>query len=484
MGEGEGDGMVPPCLNGTGDGARDEQSECGEGEGEGEDGGGALGGEEVEGPEACERDADCGAGQACVWRVDPDVDGGLLLVCGPPVGGGAGGVGCAEDDFCRSGRCLVEAATGCFRACVPGGDDGDCGELQDCVEVETPLEVGGGERVTVGTCVDDPGSLEICENSAGCPSDDELCIPSRDGELACRRVRAAGGAEGGPCEVDEDCRNGLCLDGRFCFAACGDADDCPAEAAVCEEVSLRLGGAADDEAFDVRMCHPPAVVCRTDVDCTPQEACRPSPHPDRPGEVRLICAGRVGEGLSGAECAADGECRSGLCLEGDVDNPSVCWGPCAQDGDCEGNTMCYSPLVWFDVADRRRDPNGPPQWDSVSGCSPDLGSYRPCAHNPDCPAFEVCMPLPDRHRRGWDGVCMNARGNPFGQPGAGCFNDEGCASGICLGQLPNTLCFGLCEVDADCGDRNCVTRDIPVDDRGTPNVPGDDIAAPMSHCFL
>ena len=33
QGEGEGDGMAPPCLNGTGDGARDEQSE-GEGEGE------------------------------------------------------------------------------------------------------------------------------------------------------------------------------------------------------------------------------------------------------------------------------------------------------------------------------------------------------------------------------------------------------------------------------------------------------------------
>ena len=35
-GESEGGGMVPPCLDGTGDGARDERSECGEGEGEGE----------------------------------------------------------------------------------------------------------------------------------------------------------------------------------------------------------------------------------------------------------------------------------------------------------------------------------------------------------------------------------------------------------------------------------------------------------------
>ena len=195
----------------------------------------------------------------------------------------------------------------------------------------------------------------------------------------------------------------------------------------------------------------------------------------------------MGPGLAGAECEEHQECRSGLCLEGDEDHPSVCWGPCQQNGDCEGNTMCYSPLVWFDIADRgpgAANPDGPPQWDSTSGCSPDIGSYEPCAHNAGCPAFEVCMPIPDRHRRAWDGVCFNARGNPFGQPGAACFNNEGCASGICLGQLPNTVCFGLCEDDGDCGDRSCVTRDIPVDNRGTPDDNADDIAAPMSHCFL
>lgn len=144
--------------------------------------------------------------------------------------------------------------------------------------------------------------------------------------------------------------------------------------------------------------------------------------------------------------------------------------------------MCYSPLVWFDVSPPEDD--GPAQWDSVSGCSPDLGSYTPCSHNADCPAFEVCMPIPDRHRRAWNGVCMNARGNPFGQPGAFCLNNEGCASGICLGPVGDALCFGLCEVDADCGDRNCVERQIPVDDRGTPNNAADDISAPMRHCFL
>ena len=79
---------------------------------------------------------------------------------------------------------------------------------------------------------------------------------------------------------------------------------------------------------------------------------------------------------------------------------------------------------------------------------------------------------------------MNARGNPFGQPGAACFNDDGCASGICLGQPPNAVCFGLCVEDADCGDRSCVVRNILLDDRGTPEDDADDVAAPMNHCFL
>jgi len=424
------------------------------------------------------RDDDCPDGRVCALEVAPDDPGGVRQLCTRPAGEGLGGEPCEEDADCRSGRCLE---TGCFAACL---DAEDCGPVQECEEVSvlvddrgTP-EPGDDLTTTVRTCVTDPGSGTPCRRDAECPEEDEVCVPrfepgDQEAELLCTRT-PGGAGPGGACRDPVDCASRICLGSGTCLGPCVEDADCPPESPDCTPTRLLVDG---EPGPVLTICQPEPVPCVRDADCEEDEACFWTEDRDRPGELVLVCSGAFDGAGAGAPCRSDDDCRTRVCIE----EAGRCWGACAGDDDCQGGTRCYDPLLFVSLS----GPDEPPLWDGVPACVEDIGSWRECRHNADCPFGEVCHPFADRWRRSWLLRCVHPNGNPLGVPGLLCDAHEDCASGVCLGNWPASACFGVCTGDGDCAlGRVCREGRFVVDDRNTPDDPADDAEAPLHVCFL
>jgi hypothetical protein len=286
-------------------------------------------------------------------------------VVGPPA--------CPSDLVCRAGSC-VELAVFQERLGAPCASDDDCDPDDFCFD---PGPFGGPD----GRVCSRP-----CCSSSDCGAQRRfVCwVPDDGGGSFCRSVDALGRSAGGPgragepCTDDGHCRSGLCdteLD--LCADACCSDTACVAGGGTCSfgrpSVSSAEGAgsgfwcapptsggkgryepcAADDECAshlclmlgDGPRCSAPCCdspACET-IDAGGKAlpvACVTVPHEGT--RIRACGAIVMGEAALpvGAECIADGECRSGRCAEV-PDGTRFCSDACCFDADC-GDLAAFS----------------------------------------------------------------------------------------------------------------------------------------------
>lgn len=228
------------------------------------------------------------------------------------------------------------------------------------------------------------------------------------------------GRPGGPCEVDGDCRSGLCEDGA-CQRFCADSSGCLVGEG-CRAVSVERDGAQGE----VQICQRfPDTPCTTEADCPePERVCSDL------REEGLFCGVGFPEGAAaGTACegALQGnpQCASGICLSG-ISN--VCSGACGADADCDGVTLCGE--VRFE------------EMLLVRLCLPT------CARAADCTDGQVCTVVENRAEDRRDLICRTAIGD--GAVGAQCDDGGDCESGLCLTQGDTRYCTTPCTGAADC----------------------------------
>lgn len=252
----------------------------------------------------CQRNADCGGGEVCLYslRSDEVVD----AFCGLSLGAAGPGARCNAD----LGPCDSGCANGlCF-------NDDQCSAVcavdRDCPAGWTCLDQGDGNRL----CVD----LTRCVDSGDCPAG-QACGVTLDAndDLLQLCVNAGDSADGAPCDTPMDCAGGICLD--TCTRLCGGNADCAAGFA-CTPV--------DTGAGSVDLCVLPDVPCGRDRDCPAGLACTYLTL-----EGRLVNRCAPPEGLDpGTACRRDASCRAGLCEDG------LCSAVCRNDGDCPETMAC------------------------------------------------------------------------------------------------------------------------------------------------
>lgn len=360
----------------------------------------------------------CRAGGCGAGLCDPETRRCAMLGCtvdeqcpaGAFCDGGACAPGCrlAPDD-CPGGRCdRATRRCGCTID-VDCAEDGFCAEDGVCRPGCRLGGCPGGACDPVArTCAPRPCARDgDCPPAQACGLDDGICRDAR-GPLPVES----------PCAVDDACASGRCRDG-VCAGRCAVDADCPA--GRCALVG------------EVLMCSPPPIPCTAAADC-PAGACRIGP--ERP--LALGCFEPVGEAAGGAPCDADGQCESGVCLDGG------CWIPCAGDADCPG--ACLPDRVR--VLDDRGSPE--PEDDRAAGfpgcLDPADGSGARCASDVDCPPEEACGLWPTADERGFEGRCRVPPGPGLG--GEGCAVDADCRGRWCAAERCVAPCAG--ELDPGC----------------------------------
>lgn len=329
----------------------------------------------------CEGDRACRAGLSCQpWDIPSDDDevgglcqfdlgdGGALSPCAPqalPDGGAA-----PADRACRSGRCvrdpLGSSATPpyfCFAGC---GTDVDCGDAGVC-DAEFLLST------TSGTSGFMKGCRPRCEAEADCAGYDagvtcraRLTTTASAPAYTTTCTPAPGALPAGAaCTVNGQCRSGLCvLDdargvrrGGVCATPCRDDSACalglgePLFPVACQGSALLLSrgfdglaGTADDRLVAPRLCT--GVACADDLDCVSDGGAATCglDVADTLGALAQRCrAVAAGAKVGGESCAADVECRSGVC--GTLQAPSTgsgraCFEACTGATGCPAGTSC------------------------------------------------------------------------------------------------------------------------------------------------
>jgi hypothetical protein len=197
------------------------------------EGSAGAGGAPAEPP--CETSADCSDGQVCAeYRVDGN------FYCTEPLESGAAiGEECDTNlvsDECTDRLCLSFNGR-CSELCTQNSDcDADSGFV--CIDFgiagfcvsgcTTTGDCAEGEVCRIATNVDNTAYHWACGVPGG-------------------SIEAGQAPEGGDCDDENDCANGLCLsatDGDtvsyFCTEPCETADDCPSNLGTCGEVTLAL----------------------------------------------------------------------------------------------------------------------------------------------------------------------------------------------------------------------------------------------------
>lgn len=322
----------------------------------------------------CTTQEDCGPSRVCdavgmcvaLCFEDGDCDGGHcnpytnLCTADPPRQGGGIWAACLRDEDCRSDNCGRFGR--CLTSCLVS--EQGCPDGATCFP-----EIDG---VDLGTCV------PPCDEDGQCPDEGLGCRASEVGDVCLAigeecRGPVEGIPDAGPCGCDEDCTTGSsCLaesavgsPGGFC------ARDCDA-GSPCEDGWACTEGLCYRECDEESDCAPGRICslysglcfnyCDDDAECDGGR-CNPWRHDCSP----------ILEGAGQAQpCAADDECRSGLCTAYD-EQPGFCTGRCRVSAqDCPDGAFCIadepgndSGLCTTTCADDSDCPEGATCWDTV-----------------------------------------------------------------------------------------------------------------------
>ena len=307
---------------------------------------------------SCSDDSGCGLQFGCTLATDPKAIDGYGTRCeySPPNASKGPNTPCSKDDECRSGFCLRDkagAGTFCYGACAtdascPNGFCGSynftfnngkdtatidgchvkCASNTECARYGStfcyPQIFTKGSVTTLrGDCVQAQGPGDIgatCAANTGCSA------------LRCNLADSRGVAQAGVCttlcEKDSDCKGGLV---------------CPADGVAV--VNGTTGFIA------ARLCS--GAPCVSESDCTTAglPACRVERSPLKPrDEFVLRCGTASGAGKTGATCATDANCASGLCFDpsGTGAGPKICFGACnpaATPTSCPTGTTCKTGIA-------------------------------------------------------------------------------------------------------------------------------------------
>jgi len=120
----------------------------------------------------------------------------------------------------------------------------------------------------------------------------------------------------GDCAADLQCLAEVCVVQCNNNRECGDGYQCTSSG-ICEQVISQLGDA-----------------CTSERQCGQNQRCQLEQEANEFGRIPGTCQEQLGGSNLGAECVADGNCRSGLCTIG------RCSELCTVNADCPDNTDC------------------------------------------------------------------------------------------------------------------------------------------------
>lgn len=392
----------------------------------------------------CTADAECASGQTCLTppgrcvgapecvadadcpRLTPRCDLGRCVE-GPPECGE--GRPCGPGLRCTDTRCVPIGPCGPDRPCPPGEvcDDasGQClPEPEGCrVQADCPA----GQSCLAGRCV----NAEGCRTDSDCP-DDRECVNDQCQPIVRRCEQDANCADGdrcapqlnvcGECYADGHCPGGRC--------------DMPAQRCVPGERTALCGACGpDDPCFGEVQGLP--LICAADAGLP---LCLPRCDGGGGCPQGYFCDGRYCQGsefCAGSECRVDDQCEGGACEQGLCVDAQRCREPrdCAADAECR-NGLCRPRGQPCDEA--RQCPSG-------TGCflghcveSALTNGCQPCESIRDCETPGYCLDVfGDNQQR-----CLSACGLEGCQPDATC---QTVAVGI-------SLCIpDRCEAPGVCG---------------------------------
>jgi hypothetical protein len=277
-------------------------------------------------PGACQTDADCPDGSACLLRPDRD-NASLVPVCLPAPEGGELGDACQDNAACASGICLDGA---CAALCRPG--EGCDLESQRCDNTTWTQDGLSGQFDLCRTLPETD-----CLRTQDCAAQGQVCGEIRfldPVRLLCVDPLGEGEGLGAPCEGalsrNEACEGRLCLRNitDSCTATCVTSADCEgfAQPHICTD--FRFSGQV------VRMCAPG---CADDATCArPGQQCVLNRNltDDR---FDFICRTPTGDDPPTGDCSQTVDCDHGICLtrrNGEEILERICTLPCDDDGDC------------------------------------------------------------------------------------------------------------------------------------------------------
>jgi hypothetical protein len=355
-----------------------------------------------------------------------------------------------------------------------------CGQVHG----ESGLVVGQGvQQGADALCV--TGEVCVPTMIIGVSGDTQYlsCVPPRPGALPFGAACSQDPNQGMRCAEDS-----LCVEragSRFCSKLCRVDTDCPSGAFCLDDYASRP--LPNGSVARLGMCTPraliPGVACGAEKDCAAGQACLPPSG----RTTLLLCRTAIGTMAVGQACAADGECRSGLCVDRDLRSPTgsnrtYCGGFCGRNSDCGATQICFravrnnnatideprddvifgfcTPLVAPALAGGcATDDNctGQINVDEIGGdaCDPVRRTCysraarigQACSHRADCPLGAYCR-LNDPRFPG--GACLSQGCDPAAVAGV-----DACPAGtVCLERpaidTPLRSCYEACGAGATC----------------------------------
>ena len=414
---------------------------------------------------SCNEDTDCGSGTGTALSTKKCyayVGGGNNFLSSLTVGLGGicgdnlkQGSRCATGAQCVSKRCAKDSHT-----CEDKLKDGDsCDTNDDCLasvcKAKSGLSVGGTTLFGGGICGNNLADYSACADndqckSGRCHTEDLL---GRDRKC---KPKMPFGSE---CRADEDCRNGMCVEGLLGSGRCGKkttGTSCFADDA-CQSKRCEY------EGFN-RVCKgrlPDGERCTEHSDCTDFK-CWPVMGLAIGDQTLFggICGSNA---LEGQPCAANDQCATGRCAEDSKTGSTTCQAKLPKGASCDASNDCAdAPCV-------------EPLFHGICGDKPD---NKVCALDNSCASgrceFEgftrKCLPkTSDEGACNEDGDCSSGKCVEslfFGKCGAkpngdNCLGDGACKSGRCAIKRIKSTCQatlpqgGKCRADSDCSGGQC-----------------------------